>query len=138
MFRSSRTLPGQSSELSLSRPGFKERLGDDRRLRHGVGLVGTKVGSSDTAARPLWVFMHGGGAGYFDASGKPVPGPGQKIEESAASLTTHLTNNGLLGLIRAEWTLRRRREPNLTLERFRSRFPEYADAETTLWTPTLR
>ncbi|MDQ1475760.1 MAG: hypothetical protein QOE62_989, partial [Actinomycetota bacterium] len=64
--------------------------------------VGTKVGSSDTAARPLWAFMHGGGAGYFDTSGNPVPGPGQKVEESAASLTTHLTNNGLLGLIRAD------------------------------------
>ena len=30
-------------------------------------VVGTKVGSSDTAAAPLWTFMHGGGAGYFDA-----------------------------------------------------------------------
>lgn len=65
-------------------------------------VVGTKVGSSNTAAKPLWVFMHGGGAGYFDANGKPVPGPGQKTEESAASLTTHLTNNGLLGLVRAD------------------------------------
>ena len=63
-------------------------------------VVGTKVGSSDTAASPLWVFLHGGGAGYFDAQGNPVPGPGQKTEESAASLTTHLTNNGLLGDIR--------------------------------------
>jgi hypothetical protein len=65
-------------------------------------VVGTRVGSSDTARRPLWVFMHGGGAGYFDTSGQPVPGPGQKVEESAASLTTHLTNNGLLGRIRAD------------------------------------
>ncbi|MDQ1381124.1 MAG: hypothetical protein QOJ71_1843, partial [Actinomycetota bacterium] len=65
-------------------------------------VVGTKVGSSDIAARPLWAFMHGGGAGYFDTSGNPVPGPGQKVEESAASLVTHLTNNGLLGLIRAD------------------------------------
>jgi hypothetical protein len=65
-------------------------------------VVGTRVGSSDTAGRPLWVFMHGGGAGYFDTSGQPVPGPGQKVEESAASLMTHLTNNGLLGRIRAD------------------------------------
>jgi hypothetical protein len=46
--------------------------------------------------------MHGGGAGYFDASGNPVPGTGQKVEESAASLTTHLTNNGLLARVRAD------------------------------------
>src|SRR3954469_15909037 len=59
-------------------------------------VVGTKVGSSDTTPSPLWAFMHGGGAGYFDAQGQPIPGKGQKTEESAASLTTHLTNNGLL------------------------------------------
>ena len=33
--------------------------------------IGTKVGSSSSAQAPLWVFMHGGGAGFFDASGKP-------------------------------------------------------------------
>jgi hypothetical protein len=65
-------------------------------------VVGTRVGSSDTSSQPLWAFMHGGGAGYFDASGNPVPGTGQKIEESAASLTTHLTNNGLLARVRAD------------------------------------
>jgi hypothetical protein len=63
-------------------------------------VVGTKVGTSDTAPAPLWAFMHGGGAGYFDAAGQPIPGPGQKVEESAASLTTHLTNNGLLAKVR--------------------------------------
>jgi len=63
-------------------------------------VIGTKVGSSDTDSRPLWVFMHGGGAGYFDANGNPIPGKGQKTEEDAASLTSHLTNNGLLGDIR--------------------------------------
>ena len=65
-------------------------------------VVGTKVGSSDTTAAPLWVFMHGGGAGYFDASGNPIPSKGQKVEESAASSTTYLTNNGLLGLVRSD------------------------------------
>lgn len=65
-------------------------------------VVGTKIGSSNTAPAPLWVFMHGGGAGYFDTSGNPVPGPGQKTEESAASLTTYLTNNGLLAKVRAD------------------------------------
>ncbi len=65
-------------------------------------VVGTKVGSSTTAPAPLWAFLHGGGAGYFDAFGNPVPGPGQKVEEDAASLTTHLTNNGLLANVRAD------------------------------------
>ncbi len=65
-------------------------------------VVGTKIGSSATDARPLWAFLHGGGAGYFDANGKPQPGPGQKSEESAASLQTDLTNNGLLGRVRSD------------------------------------
>jgi hypothetical protein len=46
--------------------------------------------------------MHGGGAGYFDDAGRPVPGPGQKVEESGASLTNRLDNAGLLGRIRTD------------------------------------
>src|SRR3954454_25330353 len=34
-------------------------------------VVGTKVGSSNPAPAPLWAFMHGGGAGYFDVNGNP-------------------------------------------------------------------
>jgi hypothetical protein len=63
-------------------------------------VVGTKVGSSETSQQPLWVMMHGGGAGYFDANGNPVPGKGQKTEEAADSLTARLTNNGLLAKVR--------------------------------------
>jgi hypothetical protein len=65
-------------------------------------VIGTKVGSSATEAHPLFVLMHGGGAGYFDAQGNPIPSKGQKVEESADSLTTRLTNNGLLGRIRQD------------------------------------
>jgi hypothetical protein len=65
-------------------------------------VVGTQVGSSDTAPKPLWAFMHGGGAGYFDANGNPIPGKGQKTEESAASLQAHLTGNGLVANIRSD------------------------------------
>jgi hypothetical protein len=65
-------------------------------------VIGTKVGSSATAARPLWVFMHGGGAGYFDAQGRPIPGTGHKIEEPAPPLTSNLTNRGLLANIRSD------------------------------------
>jgi hypothetical protein len=48
------------------------------------------------------VFLHGGGAGYFDAEGRPVPGTGQKIEEAASALTSRLTNKGLLANIRGD------------------------------------
>lgn len=65
-------------------------------------VVGSPVGSSPTDAKPLFVLMHGGGAGYFDAAGNPVPGLGQKTEESAASLTNRLTNQGLLADVRAD------------------------------------
>jgi hypothetical protein len=65
-------------------------------------VIGTKVGANATEAHPLFVYMHGGGVGYFDADGNPVPGPGQKVEESGASLTNRLTNNGLLGRIRLD------------------------------------
>src|SRR4051812_23496651 len=61
-------------------------------------VVGTKVGSSATTPGPLWAFMHGGGAGYFDDQGNPVPGPGQKTEEDATSLTSMLKNNALIAL----------------------------------------
>jgi len=63
-------------------------------------VIGTKVGSSDTAARPLWTFMHGGGVGWFAADGTPQPSAGQKSEESAASLTQRLTAGGLVADVR--------------------------------------
>jgi hypothetical protein len=65
-------------------------------------VIGTKVGSVATASRPLWAFMHGGGAGYFDSAGNPIPSTGQKVEEGAASLRSHLANNGLLAKVRAD------------------------------------
>jgi hypothetical protein len=46
--------------------------------------------------------MHGGGAGYFDAAGNPIPGVGQKVEEDFASLRSRLVNNGLLAKVRAD------------------------------------
>ena len=36
-------------------------------------VIGTKVGSSPTATKPLWVKMRGGGAGWFDDDGTPLP-----------------------------------------------------------------
>ena len=48
-------------------------------------VIGTRVGSSPTATRPLWVKMRGGGVGWFDTDGTPIPNPGVKSEESLAT-----------------------------------------------------
>ncbi len=53
-------------------------------------VIGTQVGSSATATRPLWVKMHGGGVGYFDPTGKAQPSAANKTEESATALRNRL------------------------------------------------
>jgi hypothetical protein len=58
-------------------------------------VVGTKLGSSPSASTPLWVWMHGGGVGYFDSSGAPQPDGSQMTEDTAGSLQATLTNTGL-------------------------------------------
>jgi hypothetical protein len=65
-------------------------------------VVGTKMGSSPTATSPLWVWMHGGGVGYFDSSGTPQPDSTQMTENSAASLQATLTNAGLSANVQAD------------------------------------
>jgi hypothetical protein len=65
-------------------------------------VIGTKVGSNPAASAPLWTMMHGGGAGYFNTSGQPVPSTGQKVEEGATALMARLTNNGILAQVRAD------------------------------------
>jgi hypothetical protein len=65
-------------------------------------VIGTKVGSSDTTTRPLWVRMHGGGVGFFDSAGNPQPSAGNKSEESAARLISVVTGVGLPALVRAD------------------------------------
>jgi hypothetical protein len=63
-------------------------------------VIGTKVGSSDTETKPLWVRMRGGGVGYFDSTGEPQPSAGNKSEESAATSISFLNPNGLMELVR--------------------------------------
>ena len=63
-------------------------------------MIGTKVGSSDTAARPLWVRMHGGGVGFFDANGNPQPSAGNKREELPSRLIGVVPDRALTGLVR--------------------------------------
>lgn len=45
-------------------------------------VIGTKVGSSASEVRPLWVKMRGGGAGWFGPDGAPLPNAAVKSEES--------------------------------------------------------
>jgi hypothetical protein len=65
-------------------------------------VIGTKVGSSSTATRPLWVRMRGGGVGFFDSSGTPQPSAGNKSEESAATSIKYLGSTGLLKLMKED------------------------------------
>ena len=65
-------------------------------------VIATKDGSDPSAPAPMLVHLHGGGVGYFDESGNPVPGRGQKVEESGASLKSRLLNNGLFAKVRAD------------------------------------
>ena len=62
-------------------------------------VIGTKVGSDPDATRPLHVKMHGGGVGYFDPSGTPVPDT-HKREESRASLVNNV-DDGLMAEVMA-------------------------------------
>ncbi len=63
-------------------------------------VIGTKVGSSASASAPLFVWMHGGGIGWFDSTGTPRPDTQQMTEQSASALQSTLTNPGLLTSIR--------------------------------------
>jgi hypothetical protein len=60
-------------------------------------VIGTRVGSDPNATRPLHVKMHGGGVGYFDATGTPVPST-HKREESRASLIDTI-DDGLMARV---------------------------------------
>jgi hypothetical protein len=65
-------------------------------------VIGTRDGSDPAAPAPMLVHMHGGGVGFFDENGNPIPGKGQKVEESGASLQDRLMNNGLFAKVRAD------------------------------------
>jgi hypothetical protein len=64
--------------------------------------IATRVGSSATASKPMWVFLRGGGVGYFDAAGTPRPSAANKTEETATSLRTRLTTSDVMQLVRAD------------------------------------
>lgn len=62
--------------------------------------VGRRTGSSDTAERPLWVKMRGGGKGYFDETGAPVPSADNKVQISLDALL-HYDTPGLMAQVKA-------------------------------------
>jgi hypothetical protein len=57
--------------------------------------IATRLGVADDEVKPLWVFMHGGGVGYFAPGGKAMPNDGQKVEESAALQQRNALSGGL-------------------------------------------
>jgi hypothetical protein len=57
--------------------------------------IATRGGVPDDEVHPLWVFMHGGGVGYFDPSGKAMPNTKQKVQESAALQRQDALGGGL-------------------------------------------
>jgi hypothetical protein len=65
-------------------------------------VVGTKVGASTTAERPLWVYLHGGGVGFFAPDGTPQPDAAHKREESFTTLTGAVGDKGLVSRVRAD------------------------------------
>lgn len=64
--------------------------------------VGTKVGSSPTAASPLWVRMRGGGVGWFDSNGVAQPSEVNKKQEGPAKLRERLLKDDIMGLVRED------------------------------------
>lgn len=65
-------------------------------------VIGTKVGSSDNATRPLWVRMRGGGVGFFAPGGQPQPSAANKSEESAATSIQFVRDVGLMSRVRSD------------------------------------
>ena len=70
---------------------------------HQTFTIATKVGSSPTATKPLWVFLHGGGYGFFAANGTPVPDTNNLTEETASRQRSSLAgSDDLFERVRAD------------------------------------
>ncbi len=64
--------------------------------------IATKVGSSATAIAPMWAFLHGGGAGFFDPTGTPVPDATQMTEELPGAQRGNLLSTALMARVRSD------------------------------------
>jgi hypothetical protein len=67
---------------------------------HQSFVIGTRDGSSSTVTAPLWVKMRGGGAGWFDVNGNPLPNKNVKSEESFDTQLRYDTD-GLMADVKA-------------------------------------
>ena len=103
--------PGDTSQVELisSTTASGWQFDQYRNLAYPCSISGyqtftiaTKVGSDAGANAPLMVWLHGGGAGYFNTAGTPQPDAKQMTEESAATQQTALLNAGLLARVRAD------------------------------------
>lgn len=65
-------------------------------------LIATRVGTTGTETRPLWVYMHGGGVGFFSPDGKAQPSAIWKTEEGADSLRAEFDKGELMRRVRDE------------------------------------
>lgn len=70
---------------------------------HQTFALAHRTTTPASAVRPLWVFLHGGGFGFFDASGNPVPDSQYMTEETLDDLlyssSGGLASAGLISLI---------------------------------------
>lgn len=69
--------------------------------------IATQVDAAKTETHPLWVYMHGGGVGYFSPDGVPRAAEGREsamwmTEESAEDLRAEFSKGELMRRIREE------------------------------------
>lgn len=104
-------LPGDASHISLVSTSTVSgwRFDFYRNTAYPCSISGyqpftiaTSVGSSPTASAPMWVFLHGGGAGFFDTSGTPLPDSTQMTEELPGAQRANLLGTALLARVRAD------------------------------------
>ena len=62
-------------------------------------VIGTRIGDDPADPRPLWVRLRGGGSGYFNGAGVPVPGPGNMVQETHDTLRGQIRQPGLVARV---------------------------------------
>jgi hypothetical protein len=63
-------------------------------------VIATKLGNSPTAAKPLLTYLKGGGVGYFDDLGNPIPNEDHKVQDTFLSFLGEMGSNALLARLR--------------------------------------
>lgn len=109
--------PGSTSRIELvaasTRDGWSYVQLRNRAYPCAIGgystfTIATRVGTPADAVRPLWVYMHGGGFGHFDAAGEKQPPDSWNMHEEDADrqiryLTRgHSTDGGIMAAVRAD------------------------------------